>query len=541
MRGAFSGRGAPLTRAHVQKGMSMNTPVASRRSRISTCIAKLGPLTVLLLLPLAGCTAASSISTCRGPITASGTWPLANADYANTRDAVGSLISSQNVNRLCIAWTVPINGVSVSGAMATAPIVVNGIVYLQDLQSNVYAIALQTGALKWKHQYNAANLGPNGVAVDQGKVFVTSSMQTVAALDATTGTQLWSRTIPFPTTQGITQQLTAYNGALYLSTIPGTAPKEDDFYQGGSMGILYAFDEQTGAIKWSFNTVQNGNLWGNAKVNSGGGAWYPPAVDTTTGTTYWGTGNPGPVPGTAQYPNGSSRPGPDLYTDSELAISSSGQLLWYQQITPHDNFDHDFEASPILTTATIQGTQRQAVIGAGKEGEVVAFDAQTGTQLWKTAVGLHLNDEIQSVPSGQTITMLPGASGGVQTTMALADGVVYVPIVDAAAQFSATGVVSDDTNSGIGEMDALDVNTGQILWVSHFNAPDGSTTVSNDLVFTATYAGQVLALDRTSGQRVWSWQASGGVISPLTVVGNTVLAPVGLADNPVLVALRVGS
>ncbi len=125
--------------------------------------------------------------------------------------------------------------------------------------------------------------------------------------------------------------------------------------------------------------------------------------------------------------------------------------------------------------------------------------------------------------------------------MALSGGVVYVPIVDAAAQFSATGVVSDDTNAGIGEMDALDVNTGQILWVSHFNAPDGSTTVSNDLVFTATYAGQVLALDRTSGRQVWSWQASGGVISPLTVVGNTVLVPVGLADNPVLVALRVGS
>ncbi len=242
------------------------------------------------------------------------------------------------------------------------------------------------------------HLGPNGVAVDQGKVFVTSSMQTIAALDAATGAPLWSVRIPSPTTQGITQQLTAYNGTLYLSTIPGTAPKEDQFYQGGSMGILYAFDEQTGSVKWSFNTVQNGNLWGNPKVNSGGGAWYPPAVDTSTGTTYWGTGNPGPVPGNAQYPNGSSRPGPDLYTDSELAISSSGKLLWYQQITPHDNFDHDFEASPILTTATIQGTQRQLVIGAGKEGEVVAFDAQTGAVLWKTAVGLHLNDEIQSVP-----------------------------------------------------------------------------------------------------------------------------------------------
>lgn len=124
---------------------------------------------------------------------------------------------------------------------------------------------------------------------------------------------------------------------------------------------------------------------------------------------------------------------------------------------------------------------------------MVAFDAQTGAVLWQTAVGLHLNDEVQAIPAGQTITILPGASGGVQTPMALADGVVYVPIVDAAAQFSATGGVSDDTNTGIGEMDALDASTGQILWVSHFNAPDGSATVSGGLVFTATYAGQVLA------------------------------------------------
>jgi outer membrane protein assembly factor BamB len=124
--------------------------------------------------------------------------------------------------------------------------------------------------------------------------------------------------------------------------------------------------------------------------------------------------------------------------------------------------------------------------------------------------------------------------------MAVGDGVVYVPIVDAAAQFSATGVVSDDTNNGIGEMDAIDVNTGQILWVSHFNAPAGSATVSGDIVFTATYSGQVVALDRTSGRQIWSWQAPGGVISPLTVTGNMVLVSEGLGDTPMLMALRIG-
>ncbi len=527
----------------------MSTPASWGPGWTSTRFAVHGPLTVLVLLPmllLGACTPTSALPTCRASGTAgtaAGTWPQANHDYANTRDAADSLISSQNVSRLCLAWTFPVNGVTVNGAMATAPIVVDGTVYLQDLQSNVYALDLQSGALKWKHVYKADTFGPDGVAVDQGKVFVASSVQTIAALEAATGTPLWSRQIPSPDTQGIDQQFTAYHGTLYLSTIPRipSNPSLASQYPGGEMGILYALDEQTGSIKWSFNTVQNGDLWGNPQVNSGGGAWYPPALDTSSGTTYWGTGNPDPAPGTAQYPNGSSRPGPNLYTDSELAISSTGQLLWYQQVTPHDLFDYDFQASPILTTATIQGTQHPMVIGAGKGGEVVAFDAQTGTVLWKTAVGLHHNDGLQAIPAGQTITVLPGVNGGVQTPMALSDGVVYVPIVDAAAQVSATQVVSDDTATGIGELDALDATTGQIRWVAHLKAPDGSATVSGDLVFTATYWGQVLAFNRTSGHQVWSWQAPGGINSPLTVAGDTLLVPVGLGNTPMLVALRIGA
>ena len=169
-------------------------------------------------------------------------------------------------------------------------------------------------------------------------------MQTIAALDAATGTELWSRQIPQPNIQGIDQQLTAYQGTLYLSTMPVKGSANP--YTAGEMGIIYALDEQTGSIKWSFNTVKNGDLWGNPLVNSGGGAWYPPSIDTRTGTTYWGTGNAAPYPGTQQYPNGSSRPGPNLYTDSELALTSSGQVQWYQQIKPHGLFDDDFKPRP---------------------------------------------------------------------------------------------------------------------------------------------------------------------------------------------------
>jgi outer membrane protein assembly factor BamB/plastocyanin len=425
--------------------------------------------------------------------------------------------------------------------MATAPIVVGGVVYFEDLKSNVYALDLNSGKLKWQKQFNADNVGPNGVAVDAGKVFVIQGEQTVTALDANSGEQVWTQNIAPPDTQGIDIQPTVYNGTVYVSTIPG--PSITNFYTGGGMGIIYALDEATGTQKWSFNTVQNGDLWGNPQVNSGGGAWYPPAIDTQTGMTYWGVGNPAPWPGTDQYPNGSSRPGDNLYTNSELAIDgSSGKLSWYQQIKPHDLFDADFQDAPILASATINGQQKQVVIGSGKTGYVIAFDPASGQQLWKTAVGTHQNDDLTAVPQGQTVTVFPGDLGGVETPMAYADGVVFVPIVNMSSDYTPSKSSGLDLTKGTGELDAIDINTGKLLWKNDLKAPDfGGATVAGDLVFTSTYSGQMLAYDRKSGKQVWSEQAPAGINGEMTIVGDTILVPAGLGAKPQLLALKVGA
>lgn len=87
----------------------------------------------------------------------SGSWPYANVDLANTRDATGSTISSANVARLAPAWTFKLTGMAAAGvrpygSLTANPIVENGVVYLQDLDSNVYALALTTGKLCWYYQ-----------------------------------------------------------------------------------------------------------------------------------------------------------------------------------------------------------------------------------------------------------------------------------------------------------------------------------------------------------------------------------------------------
>ena len=91
-------------------------------------------------------------------------------------------------------------------------------------------------------------------------------------------------------------------------------------------------------------------------------------------------------------------------------------------------------------------------------------------------------------------------------------------------------------------LEAIDVNTGRVLWTSRLESEDfGSVVVVGDLVFTSTFIGKVLAFNRTSGKQVWSWQAPGGINGFLAAAGNRLLVPVGLGATPMLVSLKLGA
>ncbi len=517
----------------------------SRRSAIIL----IALIAVVMLLTMASCTVEtstpSSASTSAIPPEVTqyaADWPLPNMDYANTRATSDADINASNVKNLGVAWALPLPGQGAFGAASTTPIIMGNTAYFQDLGNNIFAIDLATGAIKWKKLFNETNIGPNGVVVGWGKVFGSSDPYNIVALDSGTGEQIWKKQVSDQPTTGIDIQPGLYNNLVLVSTVPGTSG--GDFYSGGGIGTIYALDQANGNVVWSFDTVDSADIWGNKDVNSGGGCWYTPAVDTNTGTIFWGIANPAPWPGTAAFPNGSSRPGPNLYTDSMVALDgTTGELWWYTQVNQHDNFDADFQVSPILASATISGKQQDIVIGAGKLGKVIAFNRQTGTILWITNVGIHENDQLASVPA-EGVRVYPGIFGGVETPMAYADGVVYVPVVNLYAEYipsSVTGLQS--FNEGTGELVAIDVNTGKILWDKTFTSLNvGGATVVNDLVFTATFNGMVYAFNRATGEQVWSYQAPGGINAWPAFAGDTMLLPVGIASPfPVLMAFKLGA
>jgi len=286
-------------------------------------------------------------------------------------------------------------------------------------------------------------------------------------------------------------------------------------------------------VRWTFDTVK-GDLWGHPEVNSGGGAWYPPAVDERRGLVYLGVANPAPFPGTPEYPNGTSRPGDNLYTDSLVALDlETGALRWHHQVTAHDIFDRD-QVHALIARAR----GKDVVVSAGKSGVLVGLDPTSGKVRWRREVGRHENDDLTAL-NGPTV-VYPGTYGGVLTPPATADGVVYAAVVNAPATLrpDETAYFGAELGTADGEVVAVDARTGRVRWSTAVPGdPLGGATVVGDLVFTALLDGTVLALDRKRGEIVRSWTLGGPINGWMAALDDLLIVPVGQSRPPQLVAL----
>ena len=480
-------------------------------------------------------------------------WTHPDADLASTRD-VASAITSTNVSKLGAAWTVPLtmSTAHTDGAYATTPVIVNGVVYAQDLDSDVLAISLATGKVLWTHDYSSPNGGPDGVSVAGGVVYAATAKAAVA-LDAATGAQLWSRTLTGNDHEGIAMAPGYNDGTVYVSTVPANVAIQ---YGPGGEGILWALNARTGAPEWSWNQVQN--LWGNPGVNSGGGLWYTPSFDAQ-GNIYLGVANPAPIFGTKSYPLGSSRPGPDLYTDSVVKLSPAGKLLWYYQLTPHDLYDWDLQNPPVLTTAN----GRPVVIDGGKAGILIELDAHTGKLLWQRPVGGHdghetdglLTEHATSASRGllpAEYCLEPSLYGGILTQLASNGSTTFAAVNDLALPATPTGYTGSLTShiqaieNAVGEMAAVSQDTGAVIWDTPLpSSPYGAATVTNDVVFTTTFKGDLYALNATTGAIMFKTPLSAGSNAPVAVNGDYVIAGAGVklstTQRNMIIAYKVGA
>jgi len=485
-------------------------------------------LLIAVGVPLAACSNASTPSGITvsnpGAATPAGSWPYPNGDLENTRNAAGAAISSANVASLQQAWTFKLPSSLVTsgpgfGSLAATPIAANGVVYLQDLGGNVYALALATGKLQWEYRVSSTIVegGPNGVALAGGVVYGDTTT-TVFALSAATGKTIWVDQDLLGNGRGTFGiQPLVVNGRVYLASSIGTVP---------TGGILLALNASTGKLIWKFNTVVPASNGAQTPYGSGG-AWETPLVGSDGSVTF-GTGNPYQSAAEAI-----AHPSAWLYTDSEVNLdAATGQLRWYYQGVTNDFMDHDMQTSPIAATINRQ----PAIIGSGKMGVVYAMNASTGKLIWKTPVGEHSESDnypLEAMEHQLTLTapytILPGSLGGVLSNLALAGNTVYVATVN---QRFILGKMSAPLGAqdghGSGEIVALNLATGKVEWDINVPAyPLGAATVSNDLVFTTLYTGVLIALDRTTGAIIYQRKLPTSANAPIAIAGNSILVPAG--------------
>jgi outer membrane protein assembly factor BamB len=202
-----------------------------------------------------------------------------------------------------------------------------------------------------------------------------------------------------------------------------------------------------------------------------------------------------------------------------------------------------------------QDGDRDLILASGKVGYVYAIDAGDGSVVWKKAVGQHNghDQDNEAALAGRynqmpelPFTLLPGILGGVETQMAVADGVVFAPIVNVPTRFKTQTDFELQLDKGTGAMVALNVADGSVKWERDLAQPAyGAATVSNDLVFTTTFEGKVFALDRESGSVVWEKQMPAGTNATVAIVGDTLITaasfPQSRDQRAQIIAYRLGA
>ncbi len=469
---------------------------------------------------------------------AQASWPYSNGNLVNTRVAKGSTISLSNVSKLKEIWSYTLTGSAAKsdygvGTLAANPIAANGVVYMQDLRCDVIALSLATGKLIWEYVVDKREVsgpGPNGVAV-AGDTVYGASPTAVFALDATTGKEIWKDKNLLTKGQGTFGiQPQVANGRLFLASQYGTGP-------GG--GVLLALRASNGHLLWRFNTLTHADKGVESVGIGSGGAWETPLVGTNGSVTY-GIGNPYQTAA-----NAIAHPSKQLYTDSDVNLNAAtGKLNWYYQGVPNDFKDYDMQASPIA--ASVNGVA--VVIGGGKMGYVYEMNAATGTLRWKTPVGVHNghdNDSTLALHHELTLsapyTILPGSLGGILTNMAVADNSIYVATNDISiTSTSLNQTLGNKAGKRSGDVEALNLTTGKVEWDTKVQGlPCGAATVSNDLVFTTTLAGnshrlqsRLLVFNRKTGAVVFNQLLPDTTNSPIAIAGNTVIIPAGGPKAP---------
>lgn len=479
-------------------------------------------------------------------------WLHANGSYEQTRFYPASQINTSNVSKLRPAFVVQ---TAVLESMETAPLVVNGVMFITTSYNHVYAVNATTGEQYWHYKHKIGPVstyccGPNnkGVAISEGRLFMGTLDAIIVALDAKSGKLLWQTQIADPELgYSETMAPTVVDGKVLIGTNGG---------EYGVRGFVKAFNAETGKLDWTFHTIPDKGhegVWAENDATGrnmkrdipaekaalaknadffktlGGGVWMTPAIDKKTRTVFFVAGNPSPD----LY--GAERPGDNLYTNSMIAVDlDSGKYKWHYQYIAHDVWDLDAVSPPILVDVKNKdGKMIPGVIHGGKTGHIYVHDRSNGN-LIRFSEAMVSQEGLWSLPTPKGTRMSLGANGGVEwSPMAVHPGLrlafaanLEQPMtyhVEASAYpggklWLGGAFKNVPGEEQFGNVTAVNLDTGKIAWKARTPQPmiGGVLATAGDLVFAGEGNGWLKAYDAKSGKVLWQYQCGAGVNAPPT-------------------------
>jgi len=327
-------------------------------------------------------------------------WLMFSRTYDAQRFSPLDQIDRDNVNRLTLAWSRGLR----DGNTETVPLVYAGVMYVVTPGAVVEALDAATGDVIWQYERDvpggaAATARTKSLAIYGDVIVYTAPDSHVVGLDARTGEMRWeAKTDTRGHTSGpiVVEGLAVSGGACFGN--------RDDCY-------LVAHEVATGEEAWRFYTTpapgEPGDAsWnGAALTNRQASTWgLPGSYDPERGLLYWGIANPMPDHRGARHggdPDGTARVSPaDLYSNSTVALdAATGELVWYYQHLPGDDWDLDATHERTLVTSRVApdpehvkwinpgvepGERRDMAVTITEGGGLFAIDRGTGEFLWAT-------------------------------------------------------------------------------------------------------------------------------------------------------------
>jgi len=301
-------------------------------------------------------------------------------------------ITKANVSKLEVAWTYSAGD---EIPYMFNPVVVDGVMYVLAKNNSLIALDAATGKELWIHAHldgiikRGINYWESDDRNDRRLIF--SMNNRLQAIDARTGKSILTfgdgGSVSLkeglgrdPATIGRIQSTTP--GHICGDRILiGSSPGENLF---SAPGHLRAYNVVTGKLEWVFHTVPHPGEFGHDtwpqdayKYVGGTNVWGEISVDEKRGIAYFPLGSP-----TYDY-YGADRAGSNLFGNCLLALDvQTGKRLWHFQTVHHDLWDYDLTAAPQLLTVRHEGKEVDVVAAATKQGFVFVFDRVTGEPLW---------------------------------------------------------------------------------------------------------------------------------------------------------------